>query len=272
MCSAPWYAARSEPRSASAAGASETMPPTSSRASGLRLRVSFTARTTSAVPAIAASTCGRWKGSRASGSRRRTCGRSAKTSAILAGPRRSGFCTSDARTRLYADATSTSPAASRIAQAQDAGPCTSTPLTRAIPPSRTLSSIVGSLASAGHVNGGVTEALHGELEVVDRDPLVGGVDQPRGQLRVHRLRREEPVRDGAEGVTQPVAVGEAGHADRQHGGLRLDLADEALDCLPQRSAELGARAAPALDPLEVVLGVAEQLADQRLDLRLGLPR
>ena len=85
---------------ASAAGASERRLPTSSRASGLSLRDSFTDRTASAVPSIAASTCGRWKGSRASGSRRRTWGRSAKTSAMRAGPRSSGLRTVAARNRL----------------------------------------------------------------------------------------------------------------------------------------------------------------------------
>src|SRR6188768_4028575 len=270
MCSAPWYAARSWLRTASAAGASESTPPRSSRASGVRRGDSLTAFTATAVPAIAASTCGRWNGSLASGSRRRTCGKSEKTSAMRAGPRSSGLVTSAARKRLYSASTFNSPSAVRTAQAHECGPCTSTPLTSAIPPRRILSSIAESLASARHLDGGVTEAVDPELEVVDRDALVGGVDQPRGQLRVHRLHREEAVRDGAERVAYPVAVREPGHADRQNRRLGLDLRDEALDRVPKRGSELAARSAAALDPIEVVVALAQHLAEDGLDVRLGL--
>ena len=56
---------------------------------------------------------------------------------------------------------------------------------------------------------------HAELEVVDGDPLVGGVDQPRRDLGRHRPQREEPVRDRPERLPQPVRVGEPGDADRR---------------------------------------------------------
>ena len=53
-----------------------------------------------------------------------------------------------------------------------------------------------------------------ELEVVDRDALVRRVDQPRRELGSIVAHREEAVRDGAERLAQPVAVGEPGDADR----------------------------------------------------------
>ena len=87
---------------------------------------------------------------------------------------------------------------------------------------------------------------HAEREVVDRDPLVGRVDQPRRELRAHRAHREEPVGDGAERLAQPVGVGEAGDADRREPGAGLDLVDERLDRRPERCAELRAGAALAV--------------------------
>ena len=61
----------------------------------------------------------------------------------------------------------------------------------------------------------VAEHVDAQLEVLDRDALVGRVDQPRGELDVHRLEREEPVGGRPEGVPQPVAVREAGADDRR---------------------------------------------------------
>src|SRR5207253_5016622 len=54
--------------------------------------------------------------------------------------RRSGDRTRLARTRLYSAATFSSPSRVRIAQAHALGPCTSTPLRRAMPPRRIFSS------------------------------------------------------------------------------------------------------------------------------------
>jgi hypothetical protein len=98
--------------------------------------------TTPVAPAIAARTAGFWNGSWASGSRRRSSGRSAKTSARRAGPRRNGFVTSEERNRFRADATLSVPSGSLTAHAQDVGPCTRTPLPSAIPPRRIFSSLL----------------------------------------------------------------------------------------------------------------------------------
>ena len=66
-------------------------------------------------------------------------------------------------------------------------------------------------ARRSHADGprGVPQPVDAELEVVDRHALVGRVDELRRQLGRHRARREEAVRDGAERLAQPVAVGEA---------------------------------------------------------------
>src|SRR5262249_12739769 len=50
--------------------------------------------------------------------------------------------------------------------------------------------------SAAYGPRNVAEALHAELEIVHVRALVRRMDQPRRDLRVHRPRREEPVRDG----------------------------------------------------------------------------
>ena len=91
MCSAPWYAATSEPRSATAAGATESRPLRSSCAAGPSFAEPRTSRTAVALPSIAASTAGRWNGNCASGSARRICGKSAIASSSFAGPRSSGL-------------------------------------------------------------------------------------------------------------------------------------------------------------------------------------
>src|SRR5512133_237499 len=142
MCSAPWYAATSEPRTASAAGAKENDPASSSWASG-RSRDVLTTWAKTALPSMAASTRGRSNGSRASGSARRICGSSVITSASRAGPRRNGRSTSAARKRLRAETTFSSPSRVLTAQAHAVGPCTSTPFASAIPPSRIFSSGIG---------------------------------------------------------------------------------------------------------------------------------
>ncbi len=84
--------------------------------------------------AMTASTRGRWKANRISGSDRRARGRTSNDSSSLTGPRRSG-CSAES-TRLRPDATLSRPSSVRTAHAQDVGPCTSTPFSSAIPPSR----------------------------------------------------------------------------------------------------------------------------------------
>ena len=95
-----------------------------------------------AVANIEPSTRGRSKGSFASGSARRTSGMTANDSSSRAGPRSSGDSTLAARNRLRSAATLICPSSVRIAQAQAFGPCTSTPLGRAMPPSRTFASLI----------------------------------------------------------------------------------------------------------------------------------
>ena len=92
----------------------------------------------------------------------------------------------------------------------------------------------------------VAEHVDAELEVVDRDPLVGRVDEARGQLDVHRPQREEPVRGRPERLAQVVAVGEPGAADRRERRSRLELVDPALERAPERRVERRARPADDL--------------------------
>jgi len=100
MCSAPWYAATSEPRNASAAGATESRPLTSSWAAGPIECEPRRIFTTVALPSIAASTAGRWNGSFASGRALLICGMIAIASRSRTGPRSSGLSTLLARRRL----------------------------------------------------------------------------------------------------------------------------------------------------------------------------
>ena len=220
----------------------------------------------------------------------------------------------------------------RIAQAHDVGPCTSTPLASAMPPSRILAprpstkrsprafraarSAGGPLEHAlrlarnngaepaqtrarllpgirsqrrggrGYRAGAaadmpaqtrlrrVAQEAHAELEVVDRHPLVGRVDQPRRDLGVHRPHREEPVRDRAERLAQPVAVGEPRRRQIGTACAPGSLSrDERPRPRPRAAPPIGERVPPApLEPLELVVAVAEHRAQRRLDLRLRLAR
>ena len=96
------------------------------------------------------------------------------------------------------------------------------------------------------------------------------MDEPRGDLDVLRARREEAVRDSAERLAKPVAVGEPGDADRQRARAGLGAFHERLDGVPERRLHRRARPAVRLDRLELVVTVAEHLADDRLRLRRRL--
>src|SRR5882724_9753310 len=102
-------------------------------------------RTSTVAPSIEPSTRGLCIGSLAAGSARLICGNTASASAKRAGPRRNGAFTFAARKRLYSAATWIFPSSPRIAQAHEDGPCTSTPLGRAMPPRRIVSSLLSSL-------------------------------------------------------------------------------------------------------------------------------
>src|SRR5436305_3711337 len=111
----------------------------------------------------------------------------------------------DAWRRLRADATSIRPSSCRIAHAHACGPCTSTPFGSAMPPSR-IFSFSFRIAAKGSRRRLAENRMcrkaqpaDAELEVRDRDALVGGVDE-RGRHLWRQLARrgEEAVRDGAE--------------------------------------------------------------------------
>ena len=94
------------------------------------------------VAAIAPTTRGSSKGSRAAGIRRRTSGSTAIASASLNGPRRPGTLATSfgASSGLRSEATSIAPSVPRTAAAQWVGPWIRRPLRSAIPPSRSFSS------------------------------------------------------------------------------------------------------------------------------------
>ncbi len=124
-------------------------------------------------------------------------------------PRRSGDATSARAKRLLArgDAAALR-RRPRTAQAQECGPCTSTPFPSAMPPEPNL------VAHADSSLADVDQEARPELEVVDGGPLVGRVDERRSELRIHGAHRKEAVRDRTERVAQEVAVGEPGEQDR----------------------------------------------------------
>ena len=191
------------------------------------------------------------------------------------GPRRSGLSTLLAARACAGQRPSARPSSVRIAHAHDVGPCTSTPLARAIPPSRTFSSAMRSRLSTQsripQIEPQTSIAWAAwRMKLTPSSRSSTGIRssaewiKPGGELGVHRARREEAVGDGAEGLAEPVAVGEAGHADRRRLALRLDLADPAGDCVPERSLDRRARAAVRLELLELVVPVTEDAAHDRM--------
>ncbi len=114
----------------------------------------------------------------------------------------------------------------------------------------------------------MTQELHPELEVGLRDPLVGGVDEPVGELGVHLPHGEEAVRDRAERLPEPVAVREPRdtHWDGHRPGL--GALDELVDCRPKWGVDR--RAGPALRsaPHELVVARAEPLPQGAVQLFL----
>src|SRR5947208_5691169 len=269
MCSAPWYAASSPPRNASTAGATAAIADSSSRAIG-RSPDSRRTRTNAAAPSIEASVRGLSSGSFAAGSFALICGSSSNASARRAGPRRTGLSIRDAWSRFRAEATSILPSSFRIAHAHECGPCTSTPFGRAMPPSLIFSFAIAAKGSGSGEDcvRRVAQPADAELEVGDRDPLVGGMDERRGDFGSQLARpREASVGHGAERLAQPVAVGEAHTRERGSPRSRLGSGNPLVERLPQGRIERGASAAARLDPFELVLDVsAEHRPDHRLDV------
>src|ERR671936_978598 len=139
-------------------------------------------------------------------------------------------------------------------------------------PSSVRSSGASGTISTSDLLGHVTEKTHAELEIVPPDPLVGRVDQTRSQLGVHRTHREEAVRDGPERVAKPVAVREARDDEGHDPCGRFQLCDERLDRVPERRLSGRARPALRLDPLEVVVALAEHGPDHGLHVVGGIAR
>ena len=95
-----------------------------------------------------------------------------------------------------------------------------------MPPSRIFSLAIARrvVGSAEHGARRVAEPADRELEVRDRDPLVGRMDERCGDFgRQLTCRREEAVRDRVERGAQVVAVGEAGARERRSLRARLSL-------------------------------------------------
>ena len=105
--------------------------------------------------------------------------------------------------------------------------------------------MTGSLHHAPTRYRGRPQSVDAELEIVDRNPLVGRVDEPRGELDVHRLLREEPVGDGAERLPHPVGVGEAGADERREPGARARSRPTQLSSADQSGVSIGERVPPS---------------------------
>ena len=197
MCSAPWYSASSVPRIAIAAGPSARSEPRASCNAGVR-RDERSSLTPARVPIIATATRGRPNGSSASGRRRRTTGRSAKTSAIRRAPCTILFA-SFALIGFLPEASWSRPSPARMAQAQYSGPCTSTPFPRAMPPSRTALtcqfSVRGRRESASRTRGPRPESA--------RPPSGSGARRARGPSCASERNRTRSSRTPREGSDYP---------------------------------------------------------------------
>ena len=171
-------AASSPPRSANAAGASESSAGDELAGDGPQRACAGRPAGRRRCRAIDASTRGRCIGSSASGSARLTCGRSANASASRAGPRRSGL--RHVR-RRGAACGARRPSARRRPSGprtpRRVGPCTSTPFASAMPPSRICArspsrSVAGARACSRAAAGpGPAVADRGAVERDDRHHL-----------------------------------------------------------------------------------------------------
>ena len=111
------------------------------------------------------------------------------------------------------------------------------------------------------------DGLGAELERVDRDPLVGRVDQLRELEVLRQPHRQEAVGLDAD-PGEEAAVGDADLEQRHRDPFRVELADHACERLEE--AEVGRRRAGVVaDELEldVVAGERLQLGDQLVGRR-----
>ena len=104
------------------------------------------------------------------------------------------------------------------------------------------------------------DRLGSELERVDRDPLVRGVDQLLELEVLRQPHRQEAVRLHA-GPREEAAVGDADLEQRHGDPFRVELADHSRERVEE--AEIGLRRAGIVaDELEL-----DVVADERLQLR-----
>ena len=120
--------------------------------------------------------------------------------------------------------------------------------------------------------GRVAEETHAELEVLDRRSA-----RPRSASAAPRPRppsraREEPVRDRAERLAQPVAVREAGDADRRASRSGLHLRARTTRSHPRAACRSAIASPRALDPLELVVARRRAARARRLELLLASAR
>src|SRR5262245_40344505 len=169
-------------------------------------------------------------GNTASGTTFFTRGRNANASMRRAGPRRSGARSDEPIRRLGSATTFRLPSGRRTAQAHEVGPCTSTPFTSAIPPSRILSS---GIETGDPCLGGIPLRMGGcagpkrglERPRCGAGPAVTDGSQVHlddGQHLAYRGRREGLVRAGEmlERVGALLDVIAAGRADADQRGTR----------------------------------------------------
>ncbi len=127
-------------------------------------------------------------------------------------------------------------------------------------------------AHAGPLDQPAVEARR-QGEVLDRDPLVGAVDERHRLEEVHLALREEAVRDAVgEGGAEPVRVAEAGErggGDRRSGVL---LRDERADRLHQRRVDRRAVADDGLGELDRAVARREGVGESGPDVVLAEAR
>src|SRR4051794_13731250 len=212
---------------------------------------------TNEVAAATAMTDGFSNASLACGRPRLTSGMTAKDSPRRARPRRPGMLSKPWKRGLRPEATFTEPSLARTATDQCVGPCTSSPLRRAIPPRRSLSSGTGK-----EPPGEVVEEGGREAEVAHIDALVLGVHHRPGLIQGLVALGEEAVGHAVrEGGAEPAAVGEGGQDGRHGLGAGIVLAHPLCDGIHQRGAHGRAVALDGLGELELVAVLTQDLTD-----------
>ena len=87
------------------------------------------------------------------------------------------------------------------------------------------------------------------------------MDQPGGEVGVHRLQREEAVRDGAEGLPQPVGVGEARRRRSAPAARRARARRRTPRSPPTAACRARSAAALTAPPFDLVVAFAEPCSE-----------